>query len=101
MSGIAHNTPATLPLRLRRSRFTWIAVAVVAIAIAITVVLVVSGDDSNSSPTAVTPSVATQPAGVRYDGGPEEGTRGLVTSPSSPNTRYDGGPEEGTRGLGH
>jgi hypothetical protein len=34
---------------------------------------------------------------TRYDGGPEEGTRGSVPAqPSS--TRYDGGPEEGTRG---
>jgi hypothetical protein len=45
------------------------------------------------------------PAGnTRYDGGPEEGTRGAV-SPSAPSnevpgTRYDGGPEEGSRGSG-
>jgi hypothetical protein len=43
---------------------------------------------------------ARQP-GVRYDGGPEEGTRGPLTAPSSPGTRYDGGPEEGSRGSGH
>jgi hypothetical protein len=36
----------------------------------------------------------------RYDGGPEEGTRGPSAFGSSA-TRYDGGPEEGTRGLGH
>ena len=30
-----------------------------------------------------------------YDGGPDEGTRGLVASPRVPSTRYDGGPEEG------
>jgi hypothetical protein len=35
---------------------------------------------------------------VRYDGGPEEGTRGPLTAPRSPSTRYDGGPEEGSRG---
>ena len=34
---------------------------------------------------------------TRYDGGPEEGTRGIVPV-DPPNTRYDGGPEEGTRG---
>jgi hypothetical protein len=39
--------------------------------------------------------------GSRYDGGPDEGTRGIVstpnaTAPSKPGTRYDGGPEEGT-----
>jgi hypothetical protein len=37
--------------------------------------------------------------GTRYDGGPEEGTRGAITSPVAPGTRYDGGPEEGTRGA--
>ena len=36
--------------------------------------------------------------GTRYDGGPEEGTRGATTSPVAPGTRYDGGPEEGSRG---
>src|SRR5918992_654386 len=37
--------------------------------------------------------------GTRYDGGPEEGTRGATTSPPAPGTRYDGGPEEGTRSI--
>jgi len=38
--------------------------------------------------------------GTRYDGGPEEGTRGAIASPPvAPGTRYDGGPEEGTRGA--
>jgi hypothetical protein len=36
--------------------------------------------------------------GTRYDGGPEEGSRGLHTAPIAPDTRYDGGPEEGSRG---
>jgi hypothetical protein len=43
-------------------------------------------------------------AGTRYDGGPEEGTRGALSteapSSSAAGTRYDGGPEEGTRGAG-
>jgi hypothetical protein len=42
------------------------------------------------------------PAGTRYDGGPEEGTRGGATSvqpQTAPGARYDGGPEEGTRGA--
>jgi hypothetical protein len=39
--------------------------------------------------------------GTRYDGGPEEGTRGALTRPGSnvagnPGARYDGGPEEGS-----
>ena len=38
--------------------------------------------------------------GTRYDGGPDEGTRGLRAEPAPPGTRYDGGPDEGTRGPG-
>ena len=38
-------------------------------------------------------------SGQRYDGGPNEGTAGLVARATS--TRYDGGPEEGSRGVGH
>ena len=49
--------------------------------------------------------VPAQPPSARYDGGPEEGTRGALSSgaPSNavPGTRYDGGPEEGSRGSGH
>ena len=41
------------------------------------------------------------PFGLRYDGGPEEGSRGAGAG-SQPNPgRPDGGPEEGTRGPGH
>jgi hypothetical protein len=41
-----------------------------------------------------------QTPGTRYDGGPEEGTRGAtsVQPQTAPGTRFDGGPEEGTRG---
>jgi hypothetical protein len=35
---------------------------------------------------------------ARYDGGPEEGTRGVVSAPH-PGVRYDGGPDEGTAAL--
>ena len=53
------------------------------------------------------PSVAQQaqpqalPNGTRYDGGPDEGTRGMTQQRlvPAPDTRYDGGPEEGTRGI--
>jgi hypothetical protein len=43
------------------------------------------------------PSLVGQP---RYDGGPEEGTRGPSAAAPAPDTRYDGGPEEGSRGPG-
>jgi hypothetical protein len=40
---------------------------------------------------------------TRYDGGPEEGSRGLAPRSSTPSAgiRHDGGPEEGTSGPGH
>ena len=43
----------------------------------------------------------TLPAGTRFDGGPDEGTRGIQAAPPAevaPGTRFDGGPDEGTRG---
>jgi hypothetical protein len=43
-------------------------------------------------------AVAGPPVGTRYDGGPDEGTRGAVAAPPV-GTRYDGGPDEGTRGI--
>jgi rubredoxin len=41
----------------------------------------------------------TLPPGTRFDGGPDEGTRGIEAQPLAPGTRYDGGPDEGTRGI--
>jgi hypothetical protein len=40
------------------------------------------------------------PAGTRFDGGPDEGTRGLSVQPEQlpAGTRFDGGPDEGSRG---
>ena len=43
--------------------------------------------------------IQVQRPGVRYDGGPEEGSRGALSSGAAPGTRYDGGPEEGSRGA--
>ena len=103
MSDLAHNTPATLPVRLRPSRLIRFAAALLVLAAIVVAIVLFSADDgSSSSPAAVAPAASSvsQPAGVRYDGGPEEGTRGPATSAPSLDTRYDGGPEEGTRGLG-
>jgi hypothetical protein len=47
--------------------------------------------------------IAQTVSGIRYDGGPDEGTRGVVPAKSletAPRVRYDGGPEEGTRRVG-
>jgi hypothetical protein len=44
-------------------------------------------------------STVTDTPGLRFDGGPEEGSRGPLTVTPPADTRFDGGPEEGTRGV--
>lgn len=48
-------------------------------------------DEGTRGITAPTP-------GTRFDGGPDEGTRDIVSGPA-PGTRFDGGPDEGSRGI--
>jgi hypothetical protein len=103
----------------------WLAIALIAVAglMATIVVLATDGDDvagtssalpvesinyGGFNPATGRPESAPLPqdqalrntGGIRYDGGPEEGTRGVVPSGPGPGIRYDGGPEEGTRGGG-
>ena len=97
-----------------------LAVALIAVA-GLTVAVVILATDSNEvsstssarpiesinygsgvvNPSTGYPSATIRPdsPGTRYDGGPEEGSRGVVPAPQSsvaPTTPYDGGPEEGT-----
>jgi hypothetical protein len=90
-----------------------LVVALIALAGVTTAVVVLAADDDAAGPAApavVQPQGSSGPgqeqhgspgpAGVtRYDGGPEEGTRGIAPA-TPPSSRYDGGPEEGTRGPG-
>ena len=77
--------------------FLAIAMAAV-IALGAAVVILANDEDQLDKATpAVQQQPQTQP-GTRYDGGPEEGTRGAISTPQVAGTRYDGGPEEGTRG---
>jgi type II secretory pathway pseudopilin PulG len=78
-----------------------LAVALVAIvALAATVVILAS--DNDNATTSAQPQAQAQaqqlPAGTRFDGGPDEGTRGVQAEAPAPGTRFDGGPDEGTRG---
>jgi hypothetical protein len=122
--------PRQHPAVVLRSHFSQLrallAIALVAVA-GLTTAVVILANDSNEvsstssakpiesinygsgvvNPSTGYPSATIRPdsPGTRYDGGPEEGTRGVVSAgtPSvdpSTGTRYDGGPEEGTRGLG-
>lgn len=80
---------------------TLLAIALVAIvALSVTVVVIATRDQAPAVRTAAPVSAPVSVGTTRYDGGPEEGTRGSV--PAEPaGIRYDGGPEEGTRGPGH
>ena len=88
MSQLTHAQPPILGFRL------WLLAAAVIACAAVSLFLVISHDDK----AAVTPkpAVSDTPAGMRYDGGPDEGTRGLMKSGPAPVVRYDGGPEEGS-----
>ena len=99
--------PAQHPPVGLRSHFKLVrgllALAMVAVlALTAAVVILANDDDQVSTATKAAPVAQQQvqtPAGTRFDGGPEEGTRGLAAQPSVPaSTRFDGGPEEGTRG---
>jgi hypothetical protein len=103
--------PKQHPSVVLRSHFkavrALLAVALVAICALAAALVIVSTDDQEAS---IAPRSATLqqnpalqpdqalPAGTRFDGGPDEGTRGLQASPVAPGTRFDGGPDEGTRG---
>ena len=90
--------PAQHPSVVLRSHFRWPK----ALAPFEVVVILANDDDQVSSISKSAPAVQQQqlPAGTRFDGGPEEGTRGLATQQRLPaTTRFDGGPEEGTRGA--
>jgi hypothetical protein len=83
-----------------------LAIAMAAV-IALAGAVVILANDDESVTTSAQPSVQSQagvqaqtlPQGTRFDGGPDEGTRGLAAYPATtPGTRFDGGPDEGSRG---
>jgi len=94
--------PSQHPAVVLRSHYmrvrNLLAVAMVAIVgLSAAVVAIATDDDPVQSNAGSAGVSAPAPSGTRYDGGPEEGTRGLISG-QSPTTRSDGGPEEGTRG---
>ena len=104
--------PAEHPAVVLRSHYKLVsallAVAMIAVVGLAAAVVIVAGDrDEVAGASSAIPhqGQVAQPPSTRYDGGPEEGSRGAVSSglpDSAPITgsRYDGGPEEGSRGLG-
>jgi hypothetical protein len=97
--------PKQHPSVVLRSHFNalraLLAVALVAVCALAAVVVIQAGDDNDATiapnAAAVQQQEALQP-GTRFDGGPDEGTRGPQAYPAAPGTRFDGGPDEGTRG---
>jgi hypothetical protein len=80
------------------------AAAAFAVAAVVVVLLLAGGGERVSTPNQHGPAAQTlNPAGgIRYDGGPDEGTRGVAPARAvvpAQGTRYDGGPEEGTADL--
>src|SRR5262245_50579775 len=76
-----------------------LAAALVAVVALAATVVILANDDNDTTIAAPKAAVQQQlPAGTRFDGGPDEGTRGIQAEPVAPGTRFDGGPEEGTRG---
>jgi hypothetical protein len=115
--------PTQHPAVVLRSHFNLLRALLVTAMIAVVglaaAVVILATDDERDTSTATATQVSTpSPTGsTRYDGGPEEGTRGAVAAQTRPSQqqafpglarqaspvpqegiRYDGGPEEGSRG---
>jgi hypothetical protein len=97
--------PKQHPAVVLRSHFNAVrlllAASLVAI-VALAATVVILANDDNEATISAQPKVAQQqqvlPSGTRFDGGPDEGTRGPQAYQPAPGTRFDGGPDEGTRG---
>jgi hypothetical protein len=96
--------PTQHPAVVLRSQFNQLRALLVIAMVAVVglsaaVVIVANDHDGDTSAGSATEVSTPGPTGnTRYDGGPEEGTRGVVPA-RQPGVRYDGGPEEGTASL--
>jgi hypothetical protein len=109
MSGVTHS-PTRQALLYHDRRAKRIAVAVVTMTAVLLVGLaLILGEGGSQTARTQQPAIDAKPAPTsplvsRYDGGPDEGTRGTASAGASSHaasgTRYDGGPDEGSRGVG-
>jgi hypothetical protein len=83
--------------KLLRALLAVAMIAVVGLSAAV-VILAIDEDRDTSAGSATQVSTSSPAGSTRYDGGPEEGTRGVVAA-RQPGVRFDGGPEEGTAAL--
>src|SRR5918992_2608014 len=109
--------PTQHPAVVLRSHFklvSWLLAVAMAAVVALSVAVVIVANDGDeitaggSGAAAALPNPAVhahplatsaQAPGVRYDGGPDEGTRAIIAVPKAPDARYDGGPNEGTSAI--
>ena len=100
---IPRQHPAVVLRSQYKAVLAMLCVAVVAIVALAATLVIVAGDDNDTAISAQPSAQQEQvlPPGTRFDGGPDEGTRGIQAAPPAelaPGTRFDGGPDEGTRG---
>ena len=96
---IAAQHPAVVLRSHYRQLRALLAITMIAVVgLTAAVVILATNDNRDTSASSATQVSAPGPTETRYDGGPEEGSRGVVPA-QPPTTRYDGGPEEGTAAL--
>ena len=111
---MAQTVPQQHPSVVLRTHYAHLRVILIValialVAMTVAVVVLATSDDTTGTASSPAPITAPGPTGnTRYDGGPEEGSRGTViptgntrydTPGPTGNTRFDGGPEEGSRGI--
>jgi hypothetical protein len=98
MAQLAHTQSQVIPASTRTRRVIGGAILALLVAGAVVLALTLPGNDSSSTPANQSSAVAPS---ARFDGGPNEGTRGTLSRQrvDSPVIRFDGGPQEGTRGA--
>ena len=98
---LAPHASVALRLQGKLDRTLVVIAIAAALALAAVVPILANGADQVASTNRVIPAVQHQPQtppGTRFDGGPDEGTRGIQPQTVAPGTRFDGGQDEGTRG---
>jgi hypothetical protein len=75
-----------------------LAAALVAVVALAATIVILANDDIDTKVSVAPKSAQVLQPGTRFDGGPDEGTRGIQADVLPPGTRFDGGPDEGTRG---
>jgi hypothetical protein len=76
-------------------------IAIVGLTVAMVVVATSNSGSANIQRSAIRAAGSTGTNPYSYYGGHEEGNPPLTAVSVPPTTRYDGGPEEGTRGPEH